>query len=154
MIPQDGGASLARILSELAGREGEALELALADSAQLFGLLGAQAQPRRRVAADRTELAITFERAQAELARLILRELLRLCEQGALARRCAYPRGDLAELLHEELDCAQSLACLPAELLARLRRLALRVPLDQDDSAQFQDCAVDLLALPHVLPLP
>jgi hypothetical protein len=146
VIPNDGGLALSRLLAELARCEGEELDLALAESAGLFGCLGAQLAEPFCAGKSAVHTTITLERAQRELSKLIAGELLRLCGLATLQQDAsrAHSAQDLAELLHEELDCARSVEDLPAALLARLRRLATRLPLGIDDSPQFQRCAATL----------
>jgi len=157
VIPNDSGATLSRLLAAMSGCEGEQLDLALARSAELFAGLGAQSAPRRAGAPGLPEAMFTLERAQRELSRLISGELLRLCELAAALRAPAQERGlsarDLAELLHEELDCAAAMGELRPGLLARVRRLAGRLAAGLDDAESFQNCAASLRRSLHASPL-
>jgi hypothetical protein len=148
VIPNDSGARLARLLADMRGCEGLQLDLALARSAELFAGLGAQSTPRRCGGPGLPAAMFTLERAQRELSRLIDGELLRLCELAAALRdptdECALGAHDLAELLHEELDCAASMGDHRPGFIARVRRLAVRLPLGLDDAQSFQACAASL----------
>lgn len=148
MIPNDSGARLARLLADMRDCEGLQLDLALARSAELFAGLGAQSTPRRCGGPGLPAAMFTLERAQRELSRLIDCELLRLCELAAALRgpteACALGAQDLAELLHEELDCAASMGDHRPGFLMRVRRLAVRLPLGFDDAESFHACAASL----------
>ena len=142
MSAKDSRAALARLLADLANRAGDDLDRALADSALVFAGLGACAAPRRAGGPDLPDRIVTLVRAQRELSGLIARELLRLCELSLAVLRnpaaCALGPHDLAELLHEELDCAQQLGDLPSDALENLRELALRLPTGAAHSGAFE----------------
>ncbi len=139
---------LARLLHDLSLREGADLERALADAASMFAQLGASAAPRL-VPGDRLGGGVlSLAHAEFELAGLILREVERLCEQAALAlersAESAQLRRDLSELLFEELDCAESMACLQPSLIGLLRDLGQQLPRGSCEAAEFVRAAATL----------
>ena len=139
---------LARLLHDLSLREGADLEHALADAALIFAQLGASAAPRL-VPGDRLGRGVlSLAHAESELTGLILREIERMCEQAALAleRRAesACLRRDLSELLFEELDCAESMACLQPSLIGLLRDLGRQLSRGSCEAAEFSRAAATL----------
>ncbi len=139
---------LTRLLHDLSLREGADLERALADAAVMFARLGASAAPRL-VPGDRIGRGVlSLAHAEYELAGLILREVERLCEQAARALdgsvESAQLRRDLCELLFEELDCAESMACLQPSLLGLLRDLGQQLSTGSCEAAEFFRAAATL----------
>ena len=143
--------NFSRLLHDLSLREGEDLERALADSASMFARLGACAAPRVLEAQQTDRGALCAARAERELSRLIVGEVERLCEQAAVALDQASQshrlRRELCELLLEELDCAQSMDCLPRSMIEHVRDLALHLARAACESGEFRAAAASIRAL-------
>ena len=139
---------LAHLLHDLSLREGADLERALADAAHMFAQLGASAAPRLVPGDPVGRGVLSLAHAEFELASLILRELERLSERAALAlvrgAESAQLRRELSELLFEELDCAESLACLQPSLVELLRDLGRQLPRGSCAAAEFSRAAATL----------
>jgi hypothetical protein len=159
-------------MQDLSLRAGDDLHRALEEATALLAHLAKRVPARAR----RGDVA-TMSRAQRELSLLVARELARLCslaaEAGAADPLDAAPRAgeplpaatlpaaSLADLLHEELDCAEALApalvpraagpecagCLPAPLLGRLRDLTRRLAAGERDAPAFRNAGATIEAL-------